>query len=153
MATFPWFACLSVTALTACGSTLPDDVVGYETCVRMNEAPIPAYDDDPHEGMKNVYACNVDEEHLRANARPFPDGALIVKEATRDGESSPWLVAVARKEGDAWRWDEYTRNFADETFRHNLAGEDVCTGCHVAARTADWIFTAYDRPDARPAVE
>lgn len=129
-----------------CGSTLPGDVPGYESrCVRMNREPIARYDGDPHEGVKNVFACNVEQAALQANVRPFADGALIVKESTREGESFPWLIAIARKQGGAWQWAEYTRNFAGEDFRHILAGPSVCTSCHVKARTADWIFTTYTR--------
>lgn len=128
----------------ACGSPLPGDVPGYETrCVRLNPEPIPRYPADPHKGVKNVYACNVDLPLLQANTRPFPDGALIVKESRHETEPFAWLIATARKQGGSWRWDEYTRNFADEEFRHILAGESVCTDCHVQARAADWIFTRY----------
>lgn len=138
---------LLVAALAAgCGSTLPADVPGYESrCIRMNRDPIARYDGDPHNGTKNVFACSVETQVLQANARPFADGALIVKESTREGESFPWLIATARKLGGAWQWDEYTRNFANEDFRHILAGQSVCTGCHVKARAADWIFTTYTR--------
>jgi hypothetical protein len=134
----------------ACGSTLPEDVVGYETrCTRLNAQPIPRYDGDPHAGTKNVYACGVSLEDLRAHRRPFPDGTLIVKDSTREGQAFSWLVATARKQGGAWRWDEYTRNFGDEDFRHILAGQSVCTSCHVKAQAADWIFSAYGRGDGR----
>jgi hypothetical protein len=132
--------------VAACGSTLPDDVLGYESrCIRLNREPIPRYDGDPHKGMKNVFACNVGQAQLQENTRPFADGALVVKESTREGDSFPWLIATARKQAGSWRWDEYTRNFADEDFRHILAGQSVCTGCHVKVQTADWIFTTYDR--------
>lgn len=131
---------------SACGSPLPDDIPGYQSrCARMNGQPIPRYGGDPHEGIKNVYACGVPEEQLRANVRPFPEGTLIVKESMREGQTFAWLIAVARKREGAWHWDEYTRNFADEDFRHILAGQSVCTGCHVRAQSVDWIFTSYGR--------
>lgn len=130
-----------------CGGGLPADVEGYASrCERMNEAPLPPYDGDPHRGAKNVYACNVDVTLLRANRRPFPDGTLIVKESTRPPETAPWLVATARKQNGAWQWDEYTRNFADEGFGRILAGQSVCTDCHQQVREADWIFTHFSRP-------
>jgi hypothetical protein len=129
-----------------CGASLPEDVRGYESrCTRLNAQPIARYDGDPHKGMKNVYACNVAVDQLSTNARPFPDGTLIVKDSSREGEPFTWLVATARKQGGSWRWDEYTRNFADEGFRHILAPESVCTGCHVKAQADDWIFTSYTR--------
>lgn len=128
----------------ACSPTLPSDVPGYESrCLRLNAQPIPRYAGDPHKGMKNVYVCNASMEQVKANTRPFPDGTLIVKDSTREGELHTWLIATARKESGSWRWDEYTRNFGDEDFRQILAGESVCTGCHVKARDADWIFTTY----------
>lgn len=140
------FALLLVLVAGACGSELPDDVPGYQTrCVRMNAQPIPRYEDDPHKGNKNVYACNVDMAALEANKRPFPDGTLIVKESTREGDAFVWLIATARKQGGAWKWNEYTRNFPDEDFRHILAGESVCTDCHAKAKGADWIYTPYVR--------
>jgi len=133
--------------LGSCGAGLPDDLDGYESrCARMNASPIPTYPGDPHAGTKNVYACNVDPIALRANSRPFADGTLIVKESVRQGEAFVWLVATARKQGGAWRWDEYTRNFSDEGFRRILAGQSVCTGCHVKAQSADWIYTAFSAP-------
>jgi hypothetical protein len=130
-----------------CEAELPADVEGYaERCVKMNPAPIAPYEGDPHRGMKNVYACNVDPALLRANQRPFPEGTLIVKDSTRPPESAPWLVATARKRDGGWQWDEYTRNFPDESLRRILAGQSVCTGCHQQARALDWIFTAYSPP-------
>jgi hypothetical protein len=132
--------------VAGCGSGLPDDVPGYETrCLRMNAAPIPRYAADPHKGVKNVYACDVSPDVVQANTRPFPDGTLIVKDSTREHESFPWLIAIARKRGGAWQWDEYTRNFEEEEFRPVLAGESVCTDCHGRVRAADWIFTSYAR--------
>jgi hypothetical protein len=131
--------------LTACaGETLPADVVDNETrCQRMNAQPIPRRDSDPHPGVKNVYACNVDESVLRANARPFPDGTVIVKSSTKENVSYSWLVATARKQGGRWRWDEYTRNFADEEFVRSLVSQSVCTDCHKEAESVDWIFTRF----------
>ncbi len=138
---------LATTALMTvfgCGATLPEDVEGYEErCTRMNATPLPPYDADPHRGFKLVYACNVDLARLQANTRPFPDGTLIVKQSTRAGEDFPWLVATARKQGDAWRWDEYTRNFSDEAFRRILVPQSKCTDCHRKAQSADWIFTHF----------
>ncbi len=127
-----------------CGEALPVDVADYQTrCQRMNALPIARRDGDPHAGTKNVYACNVDDAFLRANTRPFADGAVIVKNATKENASYPWLVATARKQGGFWTWDEYTRNFEDEDFRRIIASESVCTNCHEEAAGADWIFTIF----------
>ncbi|HEY0712726.1 MAG TPA: cytochrome P460 family protein [Polyangia bacterium] len=130
----------------ACGASLPDDIPGYrDRCVQLNEARIPQPARDPHKGEKNVYACNVAKEALVANVRPFPEGAVVVKESFRRGESFPWLIATARKIDGAWKWNEYTRDSEREKFRHILAGESVCTRCHKRAAESDWIFTFHDR--------
>jgi hypothetical protein len=109
----------------------------------MNGRPIPPYDGDPHHGTKNVYACNLAPSVVASNVRPFPEGALIVKESTKEGVAYPFLIATARKQGGAWKWDEYTRNFDDEPFARILASESVCTDCHRQVEGADWIFTAF----------
>ena len=132
----------------ACAETLPDDVTDYrEDCTKMNAEPLPKRADDPHEGVKDVYACNVPEADLVANERPFPDGTIIVKEATRSDANYPWLVATARKLDGEWQWDEYTRNFEDEDFVHIISGESVCIDCHDSAKDRDWIFTRYTIED------
>lgn len=139
-------AALAACLVGGCGTTLPYDVAGYEQrCVRLNVDPIPPRRDDRHQGFKNVYACNVDREQLRANRRPFPEGTLIVKESRRPNEPFVWLMALARKHGGGWTWDEYTRNFSDDELRHGFASEEVCTACHVQAQADDWIFTRYQR--------
>ena len=131
-----------------CAETLPSDVANYredENCTRINRAPLPRRADDPHEGEKNVYACNVPLDALKANERPFPEGAIIIKESIREDSGYPWLVATARKKAGAWKWDEYSRNFEDEDFVHILPGEQVCIDCHAKVKGGDWIYTLYSR--------
>jgi hypothetical protein len=139
-----WFLLVGLFLFAGCGSGLPEDVEGYEDrCVKLNGDPIPPYAGDPHRGMKNVFACNVDLGLVQSNTRPFPDGALIVKESTREGTDYRWLVATARKQGGTWSWDEYTRNFSDEELRRIPVAESKCTGCHVRVKAIDWIYTHY----------
>ncbi len=142
---------VSAATLVACGDTLPADVEDYQSrCVQLNVDPIPPYEGDPHAGFKNVYACDVDEAQLLAGTRPFPEGTLIVKESTKEGQEAPWLVATARKGAgqgvDSWQWDEYTRNFPDEEFRRILAKQSTCTDCHKRVQDADYIFTFLASP-------
>ncbi len=111
----------------------------------MNAEPLPQRSDDPHEGEKNVYACGALASKLQANARPFDDGVVIVKESIRRDSDYPWLVSTARKTDSGWRWEEYTRNFADEPFLSIPVGENVCIDCHRRVQGADWIFTVYAR--------
>jgi hypothetical protein len=136
---------LAPATLTGCATTtLPYDVAGYETrCARLNVEPIPPHGDDRHRGFKNVYACYVDRDQLREHRRPFPEGTLIVKESRRPRESFVWMIALARKHGGVWSWEEYTRNFSDDDLRRGFASAAVCTDCHAAAQRDDWIFTRY----------
>lgn len=143
---------LSLPALAACAEPLPADLEGFrERCIRMNADPIPEKDADPHRGVKDVWACNVAQDQLPdADGNvpfPYPDGTIIVKESTREGQDYPWLIATARKKGGTWEWEEYTRNFPDQEFLKIYAKETVCTDCHTdAAESSDWIFTVYRRP-------
>ena len=141
-----------VLALAACsGETLPDDVVGYKSCLKLNAEELPQKDDDPHVGVKNVYACNVTEADLvTADGEPivpYREGTLIVKEATRksEGQDYPWLVATARKEGGAWTWKEYTRNFPGEDFVRIPVAEAVCVDCHAKVKGVDYIYTVLQK--------
>ncbi|MBT9555582.1 MAG: cytochrome P460 family protein [Myxococcales bacterium] len=143
-----WTLVVGALLLTACTDGLPADVAGYaERCVKLNAERIPLTHDDPHTGEKNVYACNVLESQLfdgdGAPIRPYPDGTLIVKEAFRDGQAYPWLVALMRKGGGAWQWAEYTRNFADQDFAELPISESVCTDCHRQVEPSDWVFTPF----------
>lgn len=139
-------------SLAACSEELPADVPGYaDRCVRMNVEPIPPTEgDDPHEGEKNVYACNVTVGDLLASdgsrILPYPDGTLIVKESSKPSQGFVWLVATARKAGGSWEWDEYTRNFASEDLLRIPSSEAVCVDCHRKVEAVDWIYTGYQAP-------
>ena len=140
---------LTIMMLAGCQG-LPADVEGFETrCLEMTTEPIPPHADDPHEGFKRVYACNVSDAQRRAlqagDVTVFPEEALIVKASRRDGEDFNWLVATARKLGGQWEWLEYTRNFDDERFLEIPASPQVCVDCHRAATASDWIFTRFAR--------
>jgi hypothetical protein len=135
-------------ALTACSESLPDDVPGYrERCLLMNRAPIPPTASDPHEGVKNVFACGVTEDQLiEADGKlllPYPEGTLIVKESVKPEQGYVWLIATARKQDGQWAWDEYKRNFDNEGFLRILASESVCVDCHRQVEGQDWMFTTY----------
>jgi hypothetical protein len=109
----------------------------------MNREPLPRRGDDPHDGEKDVFACNVPLAQLEDNQRPFPDGTIIVKESTQPDLDYPWLVATARKRAGEWTWNEYTRNFESEEFLEIAASESVCIDCHRRVRGSDWIYTRY----------
>lgn len=145
LATRLW--CLG-TLLLGCAEELPADVAGYRSdpdCVLMNPTPLPERSDDPHEGQKNVYACGVERAALESNRRPFDDGAVLIKESTRTDSEFAWLVSTARKTRSGWRWEEYTRNFADEAFLSVAVAESVCVDCHRKVEGVDWIYTVFSR--------
>jgi Cytochrome P460 len=120
---------------------VPNFVAGYRSWTKLNDAPIPPRDSDPHFGTKDVFASR---ERL-ANGR-FPIGTVVVKEATRPGADFVGLIATMRKERRAdpehndWVFVEYTREAAGARFGEQAAGA-VCWSCHVGALESDYVFT------------
>jgi hypothetical protein len=120
---------------------LPRSVAGYRNWTKLNSKPLPPRDSDPHLGTKNIYAS----KEVRANGL-FPNGTIIVKEATRPGKDFIGLIAIMRKERGAdpahndWLFVEYTRDGKDERFSE-LASGAVCYGCHVGAEATDYVWT------------
>lgn len=112
----------------------------------MTPEPLPPTADDPHDGHKRVWACDVDAAVVAETPRslddPWPDGTLIVKDSVKEHQGYVWLVATARKTDGRWSWREYTRNFEGDDFLRILAPESVCVDCHRKAETSDWIYTA-----------
>ena len=97
------------------GAGLPRQVLGYQDWLRLNEDPIPPIEDgDAHLGTKDVYATP--RADRSGGAIVYPDGTIIVKEATRPDTDFIGLVAVMRKEAGAdpdhgdWVFVEYTRD-------------------------------------------
>ena len=127
---------------------LPDDIAGYEGWLKLNAQPIPpAEGGDPHRGTKNVYV-NQTREAIAPNGQqqfPYPDGTIVVKEATRPGKDFIGLVAVMWKEAGSnpaagdWRFEEFLRGAPDAEFRLAFEG-GVCTGCHTRAADTDFVF-------------
>jgi hypothetical protein len=119
----------------------PKFIAGYQDWTKLNDRPIGPRDSDPHLGTKNVYAS----EAQRANGR-FPNGTIVVKEATRPGKDFIGLLATMRKQKGAdpehndWVFVEYTREGANQPFSE-LARGTVCWSCHVGAAESDYVFT------------
>lgn len=120
----------------------PKFIAGYRDWPKLNDQPIGPRDADPHLGTKNVFASQVP----RADGR-FPNGTIVVKEASRPGKDFIGLLATMRKQKGAdpehndWVFVEYTRAGADEPFSE-LARGTVCWSCHVGAAELDYVFTA-----------
>ena len=128
---------------------LPQDVAGYTQWLKLNAAPIPpAPGGDPHNGTKNVYV-NQTRDTIAPNGTqqfPYPDGSIVVKDATRPGKDYIGLIAIMRKkagvdpEHNDWEFIEYVRNAADAEFRV-IAKDGVCWGCHARVKDIDYVFT------------
>lgn len=131
---------------------LPNDIAGYEGWLKLNAEPIPpAPGGDPHRGTKNVYV-NQTREAIAPNGQqqfPYPDGTIVVKEATRPGKDFIGLVAVMWKEAGSnpafgdWRFEEFLRGDPDAEFRLAFEG-GVCTGCHTRAADTDFVFVTLE---------
>lgn len=120
---------------------IPAYAAGYRGWVKLNEAPIPPRESDPHNGTKNVYASR----RPGANGL-FPNGTVVVKEAKRPGADFIGLIATMRKKAGAdpahndWVFVEFTREAPNERFSEIASGA-VCWSCHVGAETTDYVFT------------
>ena len=131
---------------------LPADTAGYAGWLKLNAEPIPpAPGGDPHRGTKNVYV-NQTREVIAPNGEqqfPYPDGTIVVKEATRPGKDFIGLIAVMWKEAGSdpdagdWRFEEFLRGAPDADFRLAFEG-GVCTGCHSRAAATDFVFVTLE---------
>ena len=131
---------------------LPEYVAGYEAWLKLNSEPIPPVaGGDPHNGTKNVYV-NKDRETIAPDGEqkfPYPDGSIVVKEATRPGKDYIGLIAIMRKvEGsdpahNDWEFIEYTRSEQQDDFTE-LAKGRICWGCHARVKNKDYVFTELD---------
>lgn len=119
---------------------LPAWTAGYRAWTKLNAAPLPPRDSDPHLGTKNVFASKP------ATGGVFPVGAIVVKEGFRPGKEFVGLIATMRKiEGtnpghNDWVFVEWARDEAGDPFTE-LAKGSVCTSCHVGAADKDYVFT------------
>jgi hypothetical protein len=111
---------------------LPSYTDGYATWPKLNRKPVTK--PGAHNGVKNVYASKP-----RGANRKFPNGTVIVKSIAQPGATGlPAQVAVMRKVRGSWQWVEYERSGA----RYGvLARGQLCSSCHMQARTNDWVFT------------
>ena len=131
---------------------LPDDVAGYTQWLKLNAEPIPPVaGGDPHNGTKNVYV-NQTRDTIAPNGTqqfPYPEGSIVVKDATRPGKDYIGLIAIMRKKAGTdpdhndWEFIEYVRNAADAAFSV-IAQDRICWGCHARVEDIDYVFTELD---------
>jgi hypothetical protein len=122
-----------VAAAHSTANGLPAYTNGYTGWKKLNKKPITG-GSSAHTGVKNVYASRP-----RGAARKFPNGTVIVKTiAERGARGLPGQVAVMRKAAGRWRWVEYS--LSGKRYSAFASGQ-VCTSCHMDARSRDWVFT------------
>jgi hypothetical protein len=122
---------------------LPAFTAGYRGGIKLNSSPIPPRESgDAHLGTKNVFVS----KPIGPNGR-FPNGTIVVKEASRPGTDFIGLIATMRKVKGAdpahndWIFVEWARDDPNERFTE-LARDGVCWGCHAGALDSDYVFTA-----------
>jgi hypothetical protein len=124
---------VATAATTANG--LPSYTNGYQKWPKINKKPI--LNQDPrsgHAGLKNVYTSK------RKVGAKYPNGTVIVKSIVEPPMKYVAKVAVMRKLKGRWQWVEYTRS--SPTGRYSVLGQgQLCTSCHIQARSNDWVFT------------
>lgn len=122
-----------VAAAQSTANGLPSYTNGYTTWKKLNRKPVTG-GSPAHSGSKNVYASKPRAGKL------FPNGTVIVKAVATPGvKGLPTQVAVMRKVKSRWRWTEYSLSgsrYASLTFP-----DAVCTGCHMAVKSRDWVYT------------
>jgi hypothetical protein len=127
---------------------LPNDVAGYEKWLKLNAKPIPPRAADPHNGDKNIYVNQARATIAPGGQQkfPYPEGSIVVKEATRPGKDFIGLIAIMRKikgtdpAHNDWMFVEYVRDGKDDAFREIAKGA-ICWGCHIGAKDTDYVFT------------
>lgn len=111
-------------------------------------------------GFHTVYTQPSTVEHFRKTGT-FPDGAVLVKELLKaeGGELTTgaarwpthiegWFVMVKDTRGrypgsplwgNGWGWAFFNADDANKTVTANWRTE--CLGCHVPAKSTDWVYT------------
>ena len=111
-------------------------------------------------GFHTVYTQPRSVEHYLKTGT-FPDGAVLVKELLKVGtgelttgdarwptDVEGWFVMVKDTQGrhagnplwgNGWGWAFFTVDDPNKTTTRNWRIE--CLGCHVPAKTTDWVYT------------
>jgi hypothetical protein len=130
------FAAVVVAGAHTTANGLPSYTDGWQKWPKVNRKPFRSTGplSSAHTGLKNVYASK-----RKAGAK-YPEGTVIVKTIVRPGTKYVGQFAVMRKVSGRWRFVEYERSSA--TARYTvLAQGQLCTSCHMEARSNDYVFT------------
>ena len=129
-------AAVVVASAKTTANGLPSYTDGWQKWQKINRKPFTSTGplSSAHTGVKNVYASK------RKVGSKYPEGTVIVKTIVKRGKKYVGQFAVMRKAGGKWRFVEYERSSA--TARYTLLAQgQLCTSCHVEARSNDYVFT------------
>jgi Cytochrome P460 len=129
-------AIVVVAAAETSANGLPSYTNGYQKWPKLNRKPFTSTGplSSAHSGVKNVYASK------RKVGSKFPNGTVIVKTIVKPGTKYVGQFAVMRKQNGRWRFVEYERSGPRERYSV-LAQGQLCTSCHVMAKSNDYVFT------------
>ncbi len=115
---------------------LPSYTDGWQKWPRINKKPFRSTGplSSAHSGLKNVYASK------RKVGSKYPNGTVIVKTIVKPGTKYVGQFATMRKVDGRWRYIEYERSSAAARYSL-LAQGSLCQGCHVMAKSNDFVFT------------
>jgi hypothetical protein len=125
-----------VAAAETTANGLPSYTEGYQKWPKLNRKPFRSAGplSTAHTGLKNVYASK------RKAGSKYPNGTVIVKTIVKPGTAYVGQFAVMRKVDGRWRFVEYERSSAKARYTV-LAQGQLCTSCHVMAKSNDYVFT------------
>ena len=115
---------------------LPAYTNGYQKWPKLNKKPTRGtpLGKSAHNGLKNVYASK------RKVGKKYPNSTVIVKSIAQSGDkpARPSQIAVMRKVKGRWQFVEYSLSGSRYSV---LAKGQLCTNCHVMAKSNDYVFT------------
>ena len=129
-------AAVVVASARTTANGLPSYTDGWQKWPRINKKPFTSTGplSSAHTGVKNVYASK------RKVGSKYPNGTVIVKTIVKPGTKFVGQFAMMRKVDGRWRFIEYERSSA--TARYTLLAQgSLCQGCHVMAKSNDYVFT------------
>ncbi len=130
------FLVVTMAVASTSANGLPSYTNGYTKWPRINKKPFTSTGplSSAHSGVKNVYASK------KKVGKRYPNGTVIVKSIRRAGDKTlPTQVAVMRKTNGTWRYVEY--ELSGSRYRDLGFSQGLCQGCHMRARTNDYVFT------------
>ena len=129
-------AAVVVASARTTANGLPSYTDGWQKWPRVNKKPFTSTGplSSAHSGVKNVYASK------RKVGSKYPNGTVIVKTIVKPGTKYVGQFATMRKVNGRWRYIEYERSSASARYSL-LAQGSSCQGCHVMAKSSDFVFT------------